>query len=69
MAYDHSKVTNYIGETFALPAFKLPSDQYTGGNDLDKAPEGRVTDFVREHGGHTVITKVFNFAYGSRLTC
>ncbi|KZP16603.1 acetyl CoA carboxylase [Athelia psychrophila] len=41
MAYDHSKVTNYIG-----------------GNDLDKAPEGRVTDFVREHGGHTVITKV-----------
>ncbi|KAF7965766.1 hypothetical protein HWV62_41984 [Athelia sp. TMB] len=41
MAYDHSKVTQFIG-----------------GNDLDKAPDGRVTDFVREHGGHTVITKV-----------
>ena len=29
-----------------------------GGNSLDKAPLGTVHDFVREHGGHTVITKV-----------
>jgi hypothetical protein len=30
----------------------------SGGNSLDKAPAGRVTDFVKAHGGHTVITKV-----------
>lgn len=29
-----------------------------GGNSLDKAPAGRVKDFVQAHGGHTVITKV-----------
>ncbi|KAG1864845.1 acetyl-CoA carboxylase [Suillus subluteus] len=31
---------------------------FIGGNSLDKAPAGRVTDFVKAHGGHTVITKV-----------
>jgi acetyl-CoA carboxylase/biotin carboxylase 1 len=31
---------------------------FIGGNSLETAPAGRVTDFVREHGGHTVITKV-----------
>ncbi|KAF9244091.1 acetyl-CoA carboxylase [Melanogaster broomeanus] len=40
-AYDHSKVSHFIG-----------------GNSLDKAQAGRVKDFVKEHGGHTVITKV-----------
>ena len=30
----------------------------TGGNSLENAPPGEVCDFVREHGGHTVITKV-----------
>ena len=29
-----------------------------GGNTLEKAPSGPVTDFVKQHGGHTVITKV-----------
>ncbi len=29
-----------------------------GGNSLDKAPPGSITDFVKSHGGHTVITKV-----------
>ncbi len=29
-----------------------------GGNSLDKAPVGRVHDFVKANGGHTVITKV-----------
>ena len=29
-----------------------------GGNSLDKAPASSVTDFVKTHGGHTVITKV-----------
>ncbi|KAI0358341.1 acetyl CoA carboxylase [Trametes cingulata] len=32
--------------------------QFIGGNSLDKAPSGPVTDFVKQHGGHTVITKV-----------
>ncbi|KAF9531776.1 acetyl CoA carboxylase [Crepidotus variabilis] len=32
--------------------------QYIGGNSLDKAPPSIVKDFVKEHGGHTVITKV-----------
>ncbi|KAG1780813.1 carboxyl transferase domain-containing protein [Suillus placidus] len=31
---------------------------FIGGNSLDKAPAGCVTDFVKTHGGHTVITKV-----------
>lgn len=31
---------------------------FIGGNSLDTAPAGRVTDFVKEHNGHTVITKV-----------
>ncbi|KIP02998.1 hypothetical protein PHLGIDRAFT_130424 [Phlebiopsis gigantea 11061_1 CR5-6] len=31
---------------------------FIGGHSLDKAPAGPVTDFVKEHGGHTVITKV-----------
>lgn len=30
----------------------------TGGNSLEKAPSGPVTDFVKQLGGHTVITKV-----------
>lgn len=30
----------------------------TGGNTLDKAPTGPVSDFVKQNGGHTVITKV-----------
>ena len=29
-----------------------------GANSLETAPSGRVTDFVRAQGGHTVITKV-----------
>ncbi|KAG8902470.1 acetyl-coenzyme-A carboxylase, partial [Tulasnella sp. 403] len=28
------------------------------GNSIEKATPGKVTDFVKEHGGHTVITKV-----------
>ncbi|KAI0796098.1 acetyl CoA carboxylase [Abortiporus biennis] len=31
---------------------------FIGGNSLDKAPAGPVADFVKTHGGHTVITKV-----------
>jgi hypothetical protein len=42
-----------------------------GGNSLDKAPLGRVHDFVKEHGGHTVITKVNlgHFELLGRLVC
>ncbi|EJD34911.1 hypothetical protein AURDEDRAFT_117527 [Auricularia subglabra TFB-10046 SS5] len=31
---------------------------FIGGNSLDKAAPGSMTDFVKKHGGHTVITKV-----------
>ncbi|EJD07272.1 acetyl CoA carboxylase [Fomitiporia mediterranea MF3/22] len=31
---------------------------FIGGNSLDKASAGQVTNFVKSHGGHTVITKV-----------
>ncbi|THH28004.1 hypothetical protein EUX98_g6181 [Antrodiella citrinella] len=31
---------------------------FIGGNTLEKAPAGPVSDFVKTHGGHTVITKV-----------
>ncbi|CAL1715333.1 unnamed protein product [Somion occarium] len=31
---------------------------FIGGNTLDKAPAGPVADFVKNNGGHTVITKV-----------
>ncbi|KAF9054415.1 acetyl CoA carboxylase [Panaeolus papilionaceus] len=31
---------------------------FIGGNSLEVAPPGPVADFVRTHGGHTVITKV-----------
>ncbi|KAI4523307.1 hypothetical protein K525DRAFT_254691 [Schizophyllum commune Loenen D] len=32
--------------------------QFIGGNSIDKAGAGSVADFVKSHGGHTVITKV-----------
>ncbi|KIJ55614.1 hypothetical protein M422DRAFT_199902 [Sphaerobolus stellatus SS14] len=32
--------------------------QFIGGNSLENAQPGPVTDFVKSHGGHTVITKV-----------
>ena len=35
-----------------------PFITFSGGNSLDKAPVGRVHDFVKVNGGHTVITKV-----------
>ncbi|KAF9904003.1 acetyl-coenzyme-A carboxylase [Linnemannia zychae] len=31
---------------------------FIGGNALDKAPAGSVRDFVSQHGGHSVITKI-----------
>ncbi|OCB90590.1 acetyl CoA carboxylase [Sanghuangporus baumii] len=33
-------------------------EHFIGGNSLDKAPAGQVSEFVKSHGGHTVITKV-----------
>jgi hypothetical protein len=35
---------------------------FIGGNSLSVAPPGRVHEFVKEHGGHTVITKVRGIA-------
>ena len=60
-AYDHSRVAHFIGLSSFFPnrvAFPIPSFHFSGGNSLDKAPVGRVHDFVKVNGGHTVITKV-----------
>jgi len=60
-AYDHSKVTAFIGMcTTCVPLrdVVIQGTLFIGGNTLDKAPTGRVSDFVKENGGHTVITKV-----------
>lgn len=34
------------------------ADHFIGGNRLEKAPAGKVKDFVAAHDGHTVITSV-----------
>jgi hypothetical protein len=58
-AKEHEKVAQFIGEHFSLGTNSDVDPQHrTGGNSLDVAPPGRVHDFVKEHGGHTVITKV-----------
>lgn len=57
-SYDHAKVAQYIGELSRTCSFGRVVDKSTGGNALDKAPAGQVHDFVKSHGGHTVITKV-----------
>lgn len=41
-----------------LPLFFLYFSFLIGGNALDKAPAGAVHDFVSQHGGHSVITKI-----------
>ena len=59
-AYDHSRVAHFIGLSSSFPSallFPIPSSLFSGGNSLDKAPVGRVHDFVKVNGGHTVITK------------
>ena len=57
--YDHSRVAQFIGESFRTPsASEQGVTAIIGGNTLEKAPSGPVTDFVKQHGGHTVITKV-----------
>ena len=54
-------MTAFIGQyQHALPPSSV-SILFLGGNTLDKAPTGRVADFVKENGGHTVITKVRPF--------
>jgi acetyl-CoA carboxylase/biotin carboxylase 1 len=59
-AYDHSKVAHFIGQSSFCPTniTNRPFIAFLGGNSLDKAPAGRVHDFVKVNGGHTVITKV-----------
>jgi acetyl-CoA carboxylase/biotin carboxylase 1 len=61
-AYDHSKVSHFIGTFFHQQGGRVNDlILYLGGNSLDKAPAGRVKDFVQAHGGHTVITKVGSY--------
>jgi acetyl-CoA carboxylase/biotin carboxylase 1 len=59
-AYDHSRVAHFIGlsSSFTTANHFRPSFHFSGGNSLDKAPVGRVHDFVKVNGGHTIITKV-----------
>ena len=59
-AYDHSKVAHFIGQSLPCIVNGINNTFFTlpGGNSLDKAPAGRVHDFVKVNGGHTVITKV-----------
>ena len=59
--YDHSRVAHFIGA--CSPGRRGMSIKYSwrltlGGNSIDTAPAGRVLDFVKANGGHTVITKV-----------
>jgi acetyl-CoA carboxylase / biotin carboxylase 1 len=56
-AYDHSKVAHFIGQSSSCLG-NVTDIAFLGGNSLDKAPAGRVHDFVKVNGGHTVITKV-----------
>nr|BAA11238.1 acetyl-coenzyme A carboxylase [Schizosaccharomyces pombe] len=34
------------------------ASHFLGGNSLDKAPAGKVKDYIASHGGHTVITSI-----------
>ena len=36
----------------------VPPPHFFGGNSLERAAPGAVADFVRKHGGHSVVTKV-----------
>ena len=60
--YDHSRVLHFVGTSptriSALLFLIVFVTNFTGGNSIDKAPPSAVKDFVEEHGGHTVITKV-----------
>ncbi len=67
-AYDHSRVAHFIGSCHQLKSgfCFLNAVCGAGGNSLDKAPAGKVQDFVKTNGGHTVITKVSgHFSPGS----
>lgn len=61
---DHERVAHFIGTHHASCSANLSRQcrltipVCEGGNSLGKAPLGRVHDFVKEHGGHSVITKV-----------
>jgi acetyl-CoA carboxylase/biotin carboxylase 1 len=41
--------------------YKNLASHFIGGSHLDVAPPGKVKDFVAEHEGHTVISKVCRF--------
>jgi hypothetical protein len=60
IVYDHERVAHFIGMSSRLPQCEpapYPSC-VTGANTLEKAAPGKVADFVKSQGGHTVITKV-----------
>jgi hypothetical protein len=53
---DHSQTSKNSLFTASYPPWPMLTS--TGANSLEKASSGRVTDFVKANGGHTVITKV-----------
>jgi hypothetical protein len=73
MLDQHTKVAQFIGTSFNCSIFfasrcapsgksftetLLPLPLFAGGNSIETAPVGPVSDYVKSHGGHTVITKV-----------
>ena len=67
--YDHSRVQHFIGTRLSriLGVPLLYSPFSSGGNAFDRAPPSGVKDFVKEHGGHTVITKVSPYYFSGAL--
>lgn len=56
---ESSTLSVYCHVFLAFPSFySLLTFHLAGGNALERAPPSSVKDFVKEHGGHTVITKV-----------
>ena len=57
---------NGIASSYASK-YNLAS-HFIGGNELSKAPPSKVKDFVAQHDGHTVITKVSTQSLETRRT-
>jgi hypothetical protein len=61
--YAHERVAQFIGMfclCLATRIFEAQLSYVIGGNSVDKAPAGKVLDWVKSQNGHTVITKVCN---------
>ena len=54
-----TRLARFLGNSYFNSSFfaRLP-----GGNSPENAPPSSVRDFVKEHGGHTVITKARRYS-------